>query len=104
MVWDLWDKVRRTLNRADTIDEEEIKAFRSNTTALVTWLKNKFPWFNVSPKMRILLYHAPDFLERFGSLGLYGEQAIEAWHGHYNQNANQYTAKTELQSAAKLVR
>eukprot|EP00170_Pyropia_yezoensis_P003442 contig_14359_g3449 len=49
MFWDLWDKVRRTLNRADTIDEEETKAFRSNTTALVTWLKNKFPWFNVSP-------------------------------------------------------
>lgn len=54
--------------------------------------------------MHILLYHAPDFLERFRSLGLYGEQAIEAWHGHYNQNANKYTAETELQSAAKLVR
>lgn len=104
MDWDVWEKERRTLNRADTIDEEDRKAFRSNTNALVTWLKNKFSWFNVSPKMCILLYHAPDFLEWFYSLEICGEKAIEAWHGHFNQNANKYTAETELQSAAKLAR
>lgn len=79
VVWELWDKISTTLNRAEMIGQEEAKAFRSNTRTLVASLKNKFPWFNISPKMHILLFHAPDFLDRFGSLGLYGEQGIEAW-------------------------
>lgn len=33
-----------------------------------------------------------------------GSKPFEAWHGHYNQNANKYTAEIELQSATKLVR
>ena len=103
-VWELWDKIRGTLNRAEMIGIDERKAFRSNTRALVSWLKNKFPSFSISPKLHILRFHAPDFLDRFGTIGLYGEQAIKAWHGQYNQNANKYTAETELQSAAKLVR
>lgn len=48
--------------------------------------------------------HALDVLDWFGSIGLYEEQAIEAWHGHENQNASTCAAGAELQSAAKLVR
>lgn len=86
------------------IGADETKAFRANAEQLVAGLKKAFPWVDISPKLHILLFHAPDDLERFRSLGLYGEQALEAWHGHYKQKANQYTNPSELHSAANLVR
>jgi len=43
-------------------------------------------------------------LEQFGSLGRYSEQGLEAWHGHYNQNARLYTSDTFLESCLAYVR
>lgn len=68
----------------------------ANAQELVVGLKKAFPWVNISPKLHILLFQAPDFLEPCGSLELYGEQALEAWLGHYRQIANKYTAPSEL--------
>jgi len=38
----------------------------------------------VIPNLHALALHAPSFLWRFGSLGAYGEQALEAWQGVFN--------------------
>lgn len=100
----MWDKIRGVRNRAAMIEIDERKDFRSKTRALVPWLKNKVPWLSVSPKLHIQRCHVPDFLERFESIGMYGEQAIEPWHGPNNTNTNKYTAETGPQSAAQLVR
>jgi len=48
--------------------------------------------------------HAPDVLERFDSVGQYGEQGLEAWHGRYDQNAVEYPGATEFQRAVALTR
>lgn len=37
-------------------------------------------------------------------MGRYGEQAVEGWHGYFNQNAARFSADTHLKSCAKLVR
>jgi len=102
--WRIWNRVRKTLNRAAIIPAEEVSAFRAGTAAMVTLLKGSFGWLSISPELHILMIHAPEFLERWGSIGLYGEQGLEAWHGRYNQGAVKFPDATELERAAALMR
>jgi len=59
---------------------------------------------NLSPKLHILLARASDFLDAFGSIGLYGDQGLEAWHGRYTQTARLYPGGSDLVSAVAFVR
>jgi len=102
--WRLWNRVRRTLNRAAIIPADEVSAFRSDTAAMVTLLKGNFGWLSISPKRHILMFHAPEFLEGWGSIGLYGEQGLEAWHGRYGQGAVKCPGAPEVQRAASFMR
>jgi len=102
--WSLWNRVRKTLNRAAIIPAEEVVAFRADTSAMVTVLKGSFGWLSNSPKIHIVMFHAPDFLELRGSIGLYGEQGLEAWHGRYGQNAVKFPGATELERTAGFMR
>jgi len=103
-VWGAWNRIRKVLNRATIATAAEAVAFRSDATTFVAGLKREFAWRNVSPKLHILLAHAPYFLDEFGSIGLYGEQGLEAWHGRYSQTARLYPGETDLASAAAFVR
>jgi len=103
-LWVLWRKLVRTMNRAAEVEVGEAKDVCSTAHLFVRHLKHNFPWVSISPKLHILLRHAPDFLDRFGSIGLYGEQAIESWNGHYNQKSATYAAGTEADACANLVR
>lgn len=47
-------------------------------------LKSFVPGLQLSPDMHLLLRYAADFMPRYGTIGLYGEQAVEAWEGHCN--------------------
>jgi len=76
--WRLWNSVRVPLNRVGTIPAQEVSQFRAYTAAMVTLLKGSFPWLSISPKLHILMFHVPDSLDAFGSIGLYGEQGLEA--------------------------
>jgi len=102
--WLLWNRVRMPLNRAAVATAEEVRQFREDTTPFVTHLKRAFPWLSVSPKLHLLLCHAAEFMQRYESIGLYGEQAIEAWHGRYGQSACKYCFSSELASAAAFMR
>jgi len=103
-LWILWGRLGRTMSRAELVEASEVRQFQANARDFVQLMKRGFPWVSVSPKLHIVLHHAPDFLERFGSIGLYGEQAVESWNGFFNQNAAKYTAETEVGSCANLVR
>ena len=63
-----------------------------------------FPWSTVTPKLHVLCYHAPAFLELFWSIGRYSEQGLESWHAHFNQNSRLYTEDTFLDSCLTNVR
>jgi len=102
--WSIWNRVRRTLNRAVIIPADESARFRADTAVMVTLLKRSFSWLSISPKLHILMCHAPEFLECFGSIGLYGEQGLEACHGRYGQIAVKYPGATELERAADFMR
>jgi len=102
--WLLWNRVRKPLNRAAVATAEEVRQFRADTTAFVTHLKRAFPWLSVSRKLHLLLCHAAEFMQRYGSIGLYGEHDIEAWHGRYGQSARKYCFSSELASATAFMR
>jgi len=104
LAWSLWNRVRKTLNRASIIPRVEAALFMADTAAMVRLLRGSFPWLSISPKLHILMCHAPDFLESFGRIGLHEEQGLEAWHGRYGQSAVKYPGATELERAAAFMR
>jgi len=58
---------------------------------------------SISPKFHVLFSNSWESMGLLGSTGLYGEPAIESWHGLYNQNASRFAAETALLSGRKLV-
>jgi len=101
--WALLRGVMSTLNRAADIPANEQRRFKADARAFVILIQESFPWVSISPKLHVLFCHSWDFMGRWGSTGLYGEQAIEPWYGFYNQNAARFTAETPLLSCRKLV-
>jgi len=73
IAWTLWDRIRKTLKRAAIAPAEEVVAFRSNTSAIVTMAKGSSGWLRISSKLHILMIIAPDAWEMWGSIGLCGE-------------------------------
>jgi len=59
---------------------------------------------SISAKLHVLLCHVADFMHLYGSIGLYGEQAIEAWHRRYGQSARKYSLGLELALAVAFLR
>ena len=67
-------------------------------------LRSSFEWARITPKLHILACHAADWLDRYGSLGLFAEQGLEAWHGYFNQNSTVFAADSFLESCVRLVK
>lgn len=78
-------------------------AFRRHTAEIVDLVRAAFESTSVSPKLHILACDAADWLDRFGSLGLFAEQGQEAWHGYFKQFAIVYAAGSFLESIVRLV-
>jgi len=100
----LWEGLLPTLNRADTVGDDEIAQFGTDAAAFVNGLKAGFAWFSVTPKMHVLCCHAAAFLRRLRSLGRYSEQGLEALHGRFHQDAARYTSATFLGSCQEFVK
>jgi len=91
------------LNRATEISAEDIETFDRDARALLPPLQCAFPWVRITVKMHTLSHHAPVFFRGFCSLGVYGEQALEAWHWFFNHFQAQLTAESFLGSCLMLV-
>jgi len=94
--WALLRGVMATLHRAAVISAAKQHRFKADARAFVGLIQESFPWVSISPKLHVLFSHSWEFMGRSGITGLYGEQAIESWHGYYNQNAARFTAETPL--------
>jgi len=99
-----WQVLLPILNRADTNAEDEITRFGATAASFVDGLKAAFAWFGVTPKMHALCCHATAFLWRFGSLGSYSKQGLEALRGRFSQDAARYTSATLLGSREAFVK
>lgn len=90
------------LNPAEKTSAADIKTFDRNARALQPPSQNAFPWVRITVKMHALAHHIPVFLRRFGSLGVYGDQAlVGAWHGFFNHFQAQLTTESFLGSCLK---
>jgi len=103
VAWDASGFLAGVLNRAEEISPIDVATFDRKAAGLLPPLQAAFPWISVSVKIHVLAHHAPAFLRRFGSLGIYGDQAMEAWHGFFIQRAPQFTAENFLGSCLALV-
>jgi len=92
----IWADSILVLNCASPIDASQRTEFRQRAAAFVDRLRADFEWVSITPKLHALACHAADFLGEFGSLGLFAEQGMEAWHGYFNQNAAVFAAPTFL--------
>jgi len=94
--WTDWAAIVGTLNTAAGVPLDEIESFTRLAQRLVPPLPATAPWLSVTPKLHAIALHAPAFLWRFGSLGAYGEQALEAWHGFFIYAQARCTANSFL--------
>lgn len=101
--WASWEFMVGVLNRAEEIPLSDIKTFDLVAVNFVPPLRRAFPWVSVTVKLNSLAHHAPAFLNRYGSLGMYREQALEAWHGHFNQAGAKLIADSFLGRSKALV-
>jgi len=102
--WSLWNRVRKTLNRATIASAENVLASRADESAKVTPSKGIFGWSSISPNLHILVFNAPYFLEICSGVGIYGEQGLETRHGRYSENAVKFPGATELERAEEFMR
>ena len=99
-----WQALLPTLNRSVAISAHDADEFERRAASFVDGLRASFDWVTVTPKMHVLVCHSAAFLRRFGSLGRYSEQALEALHGRFNQEAALHTAGTFLGSCGEFVK
>jgi len=76
--WAEWSEVISVLSRAEDVPVANVRVFQATVSRFASGLRATFPWMSVTPKLHALVHHAPTFLLRFGSLGSYAEQALEA--------------------------
>ena len=98
-----WAALVKTLNRAQEVSVEEASAFEVGALGLFPPLQAAFSWLSTTPKLDALAHHAPAFLRHLCSVGFYGEQALEAWHGWCNHKKAQCTAKSFLGKCLQFV-
>lgn len=77
---ELWQHLLPMLNRTAVVCPCGADEFEGHAQNFVDGLKDGFEWTRITPKLHVLCCHAAAFLRRFGSLGRYGEQGLEALH------------------------
>jgi len=102
-VWTDRAAIVGTLNTASDVPLADIESFTRLARGLVPPLRSAFPWLNVTLKLHAIAHHAPAFLWRFGSLGAYGDQALEAWHGFFNFAQARCSADSFLGACKRLM-
>jgi len=101
---ELWADLLHVLNREVSFEASARETFRRQAAEFVDLLRLSFEWVSITPKLHILVCHAADWLDRFGSLGLFSEKGLEAWPGFFNQNATVLAAGFCLDSCVRLMR
>ena len=66
-------------------------------------LQVAFPWLSLNSKLHALDHQEPALLRRFGSLGTYGEQALDAWNEFFSYAQARCTADSFLLACTRLV-
>lgn len=97
---ELWADLLPVLNRTAAFDAPEREGSRRQAAEFLDILQSRFEWLSITPELHILACHAADWLDRFGSLGVFAEQGLEAGNGYRDKNATVLAAGSYLESCA----
>ena len=76
-LWDSFIDIYSTLRATSPFCNEEIMNFEAHVQTWITLFLSIYQSKNVTPYMRILVYHVPEFLHKYGTLSLFTQQGIE---------------------------
>jgi len=79
---ELWTALLPVLNRAGFFGADEQSTFRRQAADCVDLFRYSFEWASITPMLHVLACHAADWPDKYGSLGLFYEHGLEAWHGY----------------------
>ena len=79
----LLEQINKTVRKADTLSEAEIRDLEENVTVFVDLWRCNFG--SCTPKMHILEAHVVPFVKKYKCIGLLGEDAGESMHALFNK-------------------
>jgi hypothetical protein len=99
----LFSQIHGLIFTARFLTEDEIVRL----TDMCHWLgiihPNQFPERNITPKLHILVFHMPEFVARWKSLGLFSESGLESIHKGINTQMRTFCPIREKKKKVSLV-
>ncbi|XP_074661605.1 uncharacterized protein LOC141914238 [Tubulanus polymorphus] len=86
---ELFERLRslyRLYSASRFLSKDEISNMTTQCHDFGRFFTSKFPNVNITPKIHILVYHVPEFVNMWGTLGLFSEQALESKHASVNRD------------------
>ncbi len=84
-LWRLFADLDKTMSAPRFLSEEEISQFRENACDLGVHYTKKFKGCSISRKLHMLIFHVPEFIAAWKTIGMFSEQKLEALHGKVNK-------------------
>ena len=85
------------------LTETEIAQYCEACWEFGTWFPKHFPNETIPPKLHILIFHTPEFLKTWKSLGIFGEHGLEALHHTMNEDFRSYNNVKNKSEQLKLM-
>ena len=70
--------------------QHECTSLKDYLQHLLTHIKSSFPNQSLTPKLHTAIYHIPKFLDKYHTVGMFGEHAGESIHHVFNQLHENY--------------
>ena len=79
LFWELFTRfsvLHKILGAASFFSDDEITKYSHACWDFGAWYPHHFPNENITCKLHILIFHTPVFLERWKSIGIFGEHGF----------------------------
>jgi hypothetical protein len=103
-LWQVLEVCNRYMNQLEPLTDEERANFRSFCGYFGELWRESFPETQRPPKLHLLETHAPDQMDKFGSLGKFSEDPIERHHHLLNKYHRQFSAIRNFEKKAEAIR
>jgi len=83
------------------LDDDEILRVRQLANKIGRHYPTSYPTRTITPKLHTLIYHIPEFAEKYRTIGLLSEHCIEATHAEFNRHDRLFANITDPELALK---
>ena len=82
--------IKTLMYKARPLCEHECNKLKQYLQQLLTHIIQSFPNQALTTKLHIAIVHIPEFIDRYHTIGMFGEHAIESEHHIFNQLNENY--------------